>query len=98
MLNMCQQGSYLEAMLRKVIGPLLSGAPGLSSIGEIAEPLRRELSALDQVLAKHKWIAGDAISAADLNLYPFFPTFERALREPAAAEAAAVLPAIGEAY
>ena len=98
MQEICEQGSYPEALLRKVIAPVLFGAPGLSSIGEIAEPLRREFSALDQTLAEHKWIAGDAISAADLNLYPFFPTFERALREPAAAEAATVLPVLGEAH
>lgn len=94
MQEICEQGSYLEALLRKVIGPILFGAPGLPLIDEIVEPLGREFSALDQLLAKRKWIAGDAISAADLNLYPFFPTFERALREPAAAEAAA----FGEAY
>lgn len=98
MQEICEQGSYLEALLRKVIAPVLFGAPGLSSIGDIAEPLRQEFSALDQILAKHAWIAGDAISAADLNLYPFFPTFERALREPAAGEAATHLPIPGEAY
>jgi glutathione S-transferase len=98
MQEICEQGSYVEALLRKVIGPLLFGAPGLSSIGEIVEPLRREFSVLDQILAKQEWIIGDEISAADLNLYPFFPTFERAMREPLAADVAAVLPRLEDAY
>lgn len=98
MQEICEQGSYLEALLRKVIGPVLFGAPRPSSFGTIVEPLHRELSALDQILAKHAWIAGEAISAADISLYPFFPIFERALREPAAAEAAAVFADFGEAY
>jgi glutathione S-transferase len=98
MQEICEQGSHLEALLRKVIGPLLFGAAGLSSIGEVAAPLCEELSMLDYRLAKQKWIAGDAISAADIHLYPLLPTFERALRQPAAAEVAQSLPAIEETY
>lgn len=92
-----EQGSYLEALLRKVIGPLLFGA-GQLNVSEVVNLLHAELTRLNDQLAEEAWIAGDKISAADINLYPFLPTFERALAKPAATELAAAFSGIEKTY
>jgi glutathione S-transferase len=98
MQEMCEQGSGVEASLRRVIGPLLFGSGPVSGLGESASPLQADLADLDAHLSGSPWLAGDALSAADLNLYPFVPTYERALRQPAAEPVRAALPQLGEAF
>ncbi|MGZ3360438.1 MAG: glutathione S-transferase C-terminal domain-containing protein [Xanthobacteraceae bacterium] len=44
------------------------------------------MQALDGRLGRERWIAGETLSAADLNLYPFVASLERALLQPAAAQ------------
>ena len=88
MQEICEQASYLEGPLRAIIGPLLFAQNGsdLTNVADAALPLRNELRALDGRLGRERWIAGETLSAADLNLYPFLASLERALLQPAAAE------------
>ena len=85
MQEICEQGSYLEAHLRKVVGQLLFKAGDASGIADVVEPLLNELELLNSQLGNTVWIAGNEISAADLNIYPFLASLERALLQPAAA-------------
>jgi glutathione S-transferase len=88
MQEICEQASYLEGPLRAIIGPLLFGQNGgdLTNVAQAASPLRDELQALDGRLGRERWIAGETLSAADLNLYPFVASLEHALLQPAAAQ------------
>ena len=88
MQEICEQASYLEGHLRAIIGPLLFAQNGgdLTNVAQAASPLRNELQALDGRLSQEPWIAGEALSAADVNLYPFLASLERALTQPAAAQ------------
>jgi glutathione S-transferase len=87
MQEICEQASFLEGPLRAIIGPLLFGqnAGEPANVVQAASPLRDELQALNGRLLQEAWIAGEKLSAADLNLYPFLASLERALRQPAAA-------------
>jgi glutathione S-transferase len=88
MQEICEQASYLEAPLRAIIAPLLFAQNGgdPTNVAHAAAPLRDELRARDGRLRQERWIAGEALSAADLNLYPFLASLERALSQPAAAQ------------
>jgi glutathione S-transferase len=87
MQDICEQASYLEGPLRAIIAPLLFGQDNgdLTNVAQAASPLRDELQARDARLRHEHWIAGDRLSAADLNLYPFLASLERALLQSAAA-------------
>ena len=50
-----------------------------------AATLRTEFQLLDARLQKEPWLAGEILSAADINLYPFLPALETALARPEAA-------------
>jgi glutathione S-transferase len=88
MQEICEQASYLEGPLRAIIGPLLFARNGhdLTNVTHAASLLRDELQALDRRLRGDCWIAGKTLSAADLNLYPFLASLERAMLQPAAAQ------------
>jgi glutathione S-transferase len=88
MQEICEQASYLEGPLRAIIGPLLFAQNGgdLTNVAKAISPLRDELQALDGRLGSECWIGGETLSAADLNLYPFLASLERALLQPAAAQ------------
>jgi glutathione S-transferase len=98
MQEIAEQGSYIEALLRKVIGPVLFAAGPVSAIADVAAPLDRELSALDRHLGESPYIAGDTVSAADINLYPFLPTYQRALQETSIAELASAFQSVDASY
>jgi glutathione S-transferase len=86
MQEICEQASYVEPLMRGVIGPLLFGQTAdLPSVGATLISLGGELQKLDDRLASSTWLAGEALSAADLNLFPFLPTLVRALNAPDAA-------------
>jgi glutathione S-transferase len=87
MQEICEQASYLEGPLRAIIGPLLFAQNGgdLTNVPRAAAALRDELRALDGRLCRECWMAGETLSAADLNLYPFLASLERALLQPSAA-------------
>ena len=87
MQEICEQASYLEGSLRGILGPLLFGqADKLGGVPDAAAALEPELKTLDARLGREPWLAGDALSAADINLYPFLPSLERALLKPQAAQ------------
>jgi len=88
MQEICEQASCLEGPLRTIIGPLLFAQNGgdLTNVSKAVSPLRDELQELDGRLGSERWIGGETLSAADLNLYPFLASLERALLQPAAAQ------------
>jgi len=88
MQEICEQASYLEGPLRAIIGPLLFPRDGdrLTSVELAAPALHDGLQALDRRLDGECWLAGEKLSAADLNLYPLLALYERALLQPAAAQ------------
>ena len=81
-----EQASYLEAPLRGVIVPLMfaKGPPDRAGIETAAASVVKELTTLETRLAAEPYLAGEALSAADLHLYPFLPTLERGLAKPEA--------------
>jgi glutathione S-transferase len=87
MQEICEQCDGIQPTLVGIIGPVLysKAADKLAKIGDAAAPLLEQLENFNQRLEKNPWLAGDQISAADVNIYPFFPTLERALKEPEAA-------------
>lgn len=82
-----EQVSYLETPLRGIIVPLLFGKGPLdpAAMAASAEAVRKELALLEVRLQSGPYLAGDALSAADVHLFPFLPTLERGLAQPAAA-------------
>src|SRR5262249_25885685 len=58
----------------------------LTNVAHAASSLRDELQARNRLLRQERWLAGEKLSAADLNLYPFLASLERALLQPAAAQ------------
>jgi glutathione S-transferase len=100
MQEICEQASHLEGPLRAIIGPLLFAQNGgdLTNVAHAASPLRDELQALDGRLGRDSWIAGETLSAADLNLYPFVASLERALLQPAADQLDLGLTPIGNLF
>ena len=88
MQEICEQSSYLEGPLRAIIGPLLFAQNGgeLTNVAPAVSSLCDELLALDRRLCRERWLASEKLSAADLNLYPFLASLERALLQPAAAQ------------
>ena len=99
MQEICEQASYLEGPLKAILGPLLFGQTDkLALIPAAALSLTTELKLLDAQLAREPWLAGAALSAADINLYPFLPSLERALRQPQAAQFDLKLTPVAEVY
>jgi glutathione S-transferase len=93
----CDQGSYIEPLLKTIIGPLVFGKGSVDAIGTVAEPLVRELHILDASLGQSRWLVKDGISAADINLYPLIDAVRNGLRSSAAAgPGAPVLNALNE--
>ena len=76
-----EQVSYLEGPLKGIIGPLLfAKAPAdMAAVQAAAESLRKELALLETRLGREPYMAGALLSAADVHLYPFLPTLERAI-------------------
>jgi len=88
MQEISEQASYLERPLCAIAGPLLfaQNEGDLTNVAHAASSLRDELQARNRRLCQECWLAGEKLSAADLNLYPFLASFERALLQPAAAQ------------
>jgi len=79
--------SYLrEPILELTLGLLRSvgaGPPGRAptptEIEDMAQAAQVELKALEQRLAGASWLVGAGVSAADVAVYPFLATLQRAL-------------------
>jgi glutathione S-transferase len=71
---------YVEQPAFKIIGPLFFGgaAEKANEIKTAAESIHKEFAALDQALSRQSWVAGDAMSAADLWVYPVLMLLLRA--------------------
>ena len=87
MQEICEQASYVEGPLKAILGPLMFGQTDkLANVPAAAVNLNAELEKLDAQLAREPWLAGATLSAADINLYPFLPSLEHALRSPEAVQ------------
>jgi glutathione S-transferase len=78
--------SYMVSAGDKVVRPIFFGK-GLDKVEEIdqaAQTLRRELKALDERLARSRWLVGDKISAADIGVFPLIQLLLRAASKEAA--------------
>lgn len=76
--------SYLYPAAMELLRPLFSGT--LSESGEAmsagADKLRAEIDSATRALGTAQWFGGDAVSAADLVLYPSTMLLERVLQKP----------------
>ncbi len=63
--------------LQYIFPQCADGAPDRRTIDAAAERLGRDVAALDAAYADAQWIAGDALSLADLFIGPFVATFSR---------------------
>jgi glutathione S-transferase len=69
---------YLEPVLDRVAIPIYSGRVEPAPVKEAAQEAHRELALLDTALTTAPFLAGQAISAADLTAFPFVQQFLRA--------------------
>ena len=78
--------SYLEPAMSDIAGPVFFGGVDekAASIGEAAKTVHDELSSMEARLASAPWLAGDAISAADIAAYPLIEIVLRAAGKDAA--------------
>ena len=87
MQEMCEQASYLEGPLKAILGPLIFGqGDKLAGVPAAVAALESEFKTLNARLQGDAWLAGDTMTMADINLYPFLPSLERALSKPEAAQ------------
>jgi len=72
--------SYVCDPIQKVVAPLFVGGASEkeSEIRAAATTVHGELERLDGVVAKSLWLAGAAISAADIVVFPWIPSLLRA--------------------
>jgi glutathione S-transferase len=99
MQEICEHASYIEPLLRGVIGPLLFGqTAALPNVGATMSSLESELQKLADRLMEQTWLAGEGLSAADLNLFPFLPTLQRALNTPEAARSGLTPVSLAQRY
>lgn len=86
MQSICELNAYLEQPLLTIVRAFYFGE-ALGRRQEIidhAATVDAELDRVEQSLTEHSGLAGDALSAADLNLYPLLPSLARALARPEA--------------
>ena len=99
MQEICEQGSYLEGPLKAVLGPLMFGLEDkLAGVPAAVTALEGEFKTLDARLAREPWLAGETMTMADINLYPFLPSLERALGKPEAAGLGAKLTPVADRF
>jgi len=79
--------SYVEPLMARIIGPVFFGgvAEKADDIRAAADGVRTELGTLNGTLGRQPWLAGGAMSAADIALYPWVELLLRAAGREAAA-------------
>lgn len=79
-----EHDSYLYPAGLALIGPAFRGevSEATPAMSKAAEALRSELATLKTSLADNDWLAGDAVSAADLVVYPTLMLSSRILARP----------------
>ena len=85
MQEIAEQASYLEGPLKAILGPLLFGQRVEKleeAVSAAATSLRGEFDKLEARFQKQSYLTGETLSAADINIYPFFPALEHALAQP----------------
>jgi glutathione S-transferase len=77
---------YLDDPVESFILPLYRGqaTEAAAQIRASAQVIARELRSFESAASASPWLAGDAISAADLVLFPGIKSLERASEKPAA--------------
>jgi len=78
--------SYLEPLAIRIVGPLFfnKAAEKADDINAALPALHDELRQMEEQLSRSRWLAGDAISAADLVAYPVIENLLRAADKEAA--------------
>jgi glutathione S-transferase len=78
--------SYLRDPISRMIAPLLFGQASekAQEIRAAADTVHGELAGLEVTVAKSPWIAGNAVSAADITIFPFIQLLPRAAAKDAA--------------
>ena len=82
--------AYTEGELMRIVEAVRRPRPGLSeSLTHAMHLVAAEARTIESRLSKGNWIVGDAISAADLAIYPCIQLLHRALMRPEAGELSA---------
>jgi glutathione S-transferase len=78
--------SYLEPVAIRVVGPLFfnKSAEKADDIRAALPPVHEELKLMEAALGRSRWLAGDAISAADIVAHPAIESLLRAAGKDAA--------------
>jgi len=73
-------GSYADVPIRSIILPLYFGVADARAdeIRRALPSVHEELAFLEQALTNHRWLVDESLSAADLGIYPFIKSLERA--------------------
>ena len=82
--------AYIESDLMRLIGELQAPAPLQvgTALTRAMHTVAREARTIEARLSKGDWIVGDAVSAADVAIYPCIRLLHRALLRPGAQELA----------
>ncbi len=82
--------AYIETDLMRIVDELARPAPrfGEAPLLRAMHTVAREARTIEGRLSKGDWIVGDAVSAADLAIYPCIRLLHRALLRPGAQELA----------
>ncbi len=81
--------AYTEADLMRLVNELQSPAPRFGEgLTRAMHTVAREARTIEGRLSKGDWIVGDAVSAADIAIYPCIRLLHRALLRPGAQELA----------
>jgi len=85
--QVCEIASYLEPAAARVNRPIFFNkvAGSEDDIRAAMTDIRAELARLEGELGRDPWLAGGAVSAADLSAYPFLKSLLRAAGKPEAA-------------
>jgi glutathione S-transferase len=85
--QVCEISSYIEPAAGRVTRPVFFNkvAGSEDDIRAAMTEIRAELGRLERELARDPWLAGKAVSAADICAYPFIKSLLRAAGKPEAA-------------
>ncbi|RYZ68023.1 MAG: glutathione S-transferase family protein [Proteobacteria bacterium] len=81
--------AYTESTLMGIVDAVLSGRRMTEQLAESMRFVAGEARTIEGRLAKSDWIVGEAVSAADLCIYPCIRLLHRCLQRPSAAELSA---------
>jgi glutathione S-transferase len=78
--------SYFEPLTDRIVRPVFFNkvAGNEADIRDALGTLHQELKRLEDTIGRQDWLAGPALSAADIALYPFVEALLRAAAKPAA--------------